>query len=67
MSMERFSACREDTGDVYTSSCDVANALIASLEYCQGFAAFMISSDRNQTHINLSKARRLLNWEPQVD
>lgn len=65
VSMEKWRVCRHDTSYVYTASDDVARALLAALEYRRGFEAFMISGDRKQVHTNLSKASRLLNWEPQ--
>jgi len=63
---ERWNASCHDNSHVYTASDDVAHALIAALKYRRGFEAFMIGSDQNQTHMNLSKARRLLNWEPRA-
>ena len=43
----------------------MARALLAALAYrgC-GFQAFMISGDYEQKLMNMSKARRLLGWEP---
>jgi nucleoside-diphosphate-sugar epimerase len=66
VSMERWHAASSNgASDVpATASDDVARALLAALNYRHGFEAFMISGDHNQIHTNLSKARRLLNWEP---
>jgi nucleoside-diphosphate-sugar epimerase len=47
-----------------TSAGDVARALLAALNYRAGFQAFMISGDYEQKLMNMSKARRLLGWEP---
>jgi nucleoside-diphosphate-sugar epimerase len=47
-----------------TSAGDVARALLAALDYRAGFQAFMISGDYQQKLMNMSKARRLLGWEP---
>jgi nucleoside-diphosphate-sugar epimerase len=44
---------------------DVARALLAALDYKSGgFQAFMISGDYEGAITNLSKAKRLLGWEP---
>jgi nucleoside-diphosphate-sugar epimerase len=65
ISMERWRAIGNDASDVpATAGDDVARALLAALDYRHGFEAFMISGDHNHIHTNLSKARRLLNWEP---
>jgi nucleoside-diphosphate-sugar epimerase len=49
-----------------TAEGDVARALLAALDYRAGFQAFMISGDYQQQLMDLSKARRLLGWEPQA-
>lgn len=50
---------------IATTAPDVARALLAALDYRGGgFQAFMISGDYEQTSMNMSKAKRLLNWEP---
>jgi nucleoside-diphosphate-sugar epimerase len=43
---------------------DVARAMLAALEFQAGFQTFMISGDYEQKIMNMSKAKRLLNWEP---
>ncbi|HLK60807.1 MAG TPA: NAD(P)-dependent oxidoreductase [Chthonomonadaceae bacterium] len=56
---------RLGTPTIATTADDVARALLAALDYRgPGFEAFMISGDYEQKHMNMSKARRLLNWEP---
>ncbi|MDQ5853779.1 MAG: NAD(P)-dependent oxidoreductase [Chloroflexota bacterium] len=55
---------RPGTPTIATAADDVARALLAALEYRGGFQAFMISGDYEQKIMNMSKARRLLNWEP---
>jgi nucleoside-diphosphate-sugar epimerase len=50
---------------IATTENDVARALLAALDYRDhGFNAFMISGDYEQKLMNMSKARRLLGWEP---
>ncbi|HSH79788.1 MAG TPA: NAD(P)-dependent oxidoreductase [Herpetosiphonaceae bacterium] len=49
-----------------TTASDVAHALLAALRYRGGFQAFMISGDYEQRILNMSKAKRYLNWEPVV-
>jgi hypothetical protein len=36
----------------------------AALDYQGGFNAFMISGDYENKIMNMSKAKRLLNWQP---
>jgi nucleoside-diphosphate-sugar epimerase len=55
---------RLGTPTLATSASDVARALLAALDYRAGFQAFMISGDYEQKLMNMSKARRLLGWEP---
>ncbi len=43
---------------------DVARAILAALEYRNGFQAFQISGDYENKVMNMDKARRLLDWEP---
>jgi nucleoside-diphosphate-sugar epimerase len=58
---------RAGTPTLATSSDDVARALLAALEYRgAGFQAFMISGDYEQKLMNMSKARRVLGWEPRA-
>jgi nucleoside-diphosphate-sugar epimerase len=48
-----------------TADEDLARALHAALERrFVGFQAFMISGDYSQKYMNMSKAKRLLDWEP---
>ena len=47
-----------------TAASDVARAVHAALNYRNGFQTFMISGDHAQTVTNLSKAKRVLGWEP---
>jgi nucleoside-diphosphate-sugar epimerase len=49
---------------IMTTGEDVARALLAALEYRDGFQAFAISGDYAQERMSLAKARRLLGWEP---
>ena len=55
---------RLSTPTIATTATDVARAVLAALEYQGGFQAFMISGDYEQKIMNMSKARRLLGWEP---
>lgn len=48
----------------WTAAADTARALLAALEYRNGFQAFTISGDYEQRLLNLAKAKRLLGWEP---
>ncbi len=54
----------EGTPTIATTAEDVANAMLGALEYQDGFQAFMISGDYEQKIMNMSKAKRLLGWEP---
>ena len=49
-----------------TAASDVARAMHTALNYHNGFQTFMISGDHTQTVTNLSKAKRVLGWEPQA-
>jgi nucleoside-diphosphate-sugar epimerase len=55
-------ACGEPTP--WTTSEDTARALLAALEYRDGFQAFTISGDYEQRLLNIAKSKRLLGWEP---
>lgn len=55
---------RLGTPTLATTAEDVARALLAALEYRGGFQTFMISGDYEQKVLNMSKARRVLGWEP---
>lgn len=52
------------TPTIATTAGDVASAILAALEYRGGFNAFMISGDYENKIMNMSKAKRLLGWEP---
>jgi nucleoside-diphosphate-sugar epimerase len=43
---------------------DVARAFLAALDFCGGYQVFTISGDYENKLMNMSKARRLLGWEP---
>lgn len=47
-----------------TDAEDVSRAMLAALEYRNGFQAFMISGDYENKIMNMNKARRVLAWEP---
>jgi nucleoside-diphosphate-sugar epimerase len=49
---------------IATAAGDVARALLAALDYRAGFQAFMISGDYEQKLLNMSKAKRMLGWQP---
>jgi nucleoside-diphosphate-sugar epimerase len=49
---------------IATTSGDVARAIMAALEFRAGFQAFMISGDYENKIMRMSKAKRLLGWEP---
>jgi nucleoside-diphosphate-sugar epimerase len=49
---------------IATTDTDVGRAILAALAYQGGFQAFTISGDYEQKVMNMSKARRLLGWEP---
>lgn len=55
---------RQGTPTLATSASDVARVLLAALDYRAGFQAFTISGDYEQRIMNMSKARRLLDWAP---
>lgn len=54
------------TPTIATVDEDVANAMLAGLELKAGFQTFMISGDYEEKLMNMSKARRLLNWAPKA-
>lgn len=66
MSEERWLAqTRHGVPTIATAADDVARALLGALDYRgAGFEAFMISGDYEQKIMNMSKAKRLLGWEP---
>ena len=47
-----------------TRADDVARVFLAALEYRAGFQAFFISGDHENRFLNMSKAKRLLGWQP---
>jgi nucleoside-diphosphate-sugar epimerase len=51
---------------IATAAADVARALLAALDCRAGFQAFMISGDYEQKLMDMSKAKRMLGWEPQA-
>jgi nucleoside-diphosphate-sugar epimerase len=55
---------RQGTPTIATMDEDVARAILGALELQAGFQAFMISGDFEQKIMNMSKAKRMLNWEP---
>ncbi|MBL8094326.1 MAG: NAD(P)-dependent oxidoreductase [Anaerolineales bacterium] len=57
-------AARQPT--IATDAEDVANAILAALDYRHGFEAFMISGDFEERIMNMAKARRLLHWAPRA-
>ncbi|HTT90502.1 MAG TPA: NAD(P)-dependent oxidoreductase [Acidimicrobiales bacterium] len=48
----------------FTRAKDVAGAILAALEYRNGFDIFTISGDTSERMMRLSKARKILNWQP---
>jgi nucleoside-diphosphate-sugar epimerase len=50
---------------IATAASDVSRALLAALDFRgYGFQAFMISGDYEQKIMNMTRARKLLQWEP---
>ena len=54
------------TPTIATVDEDVANDMLAGLELKAGFQTFMISGDYEEKLMNMSKARRLLDWAPKA-
>ena len=52
------------TPTIHTTARDVGNAILAALEFQGGFQAFTVSGDYENKVMNMSKAKRLLGWEP---
>lgn len=61
---QKEAAARQPT--IATDAEDVANAILAALDYRSGFQAFMISGDFEEKIMNMGKARRLLDWAPRA-
>mgnify|MGYP001141111930 CR=1 FL=1 len=73
---ERFPASREEWLEqaaqaaaqgkpcMSTDAADLARALLAALEFRNGFQAFQLSGDYENKVMNMGKARRLLGWVP---
>jgi nucleoside-diphosphate-sugar epimerase len=56
---------RPDAPHLATAASDVARALVAALRYHgNGFEGFITSGDYENRVMNMSKAKRLLGWEP---
>jgi nucleoside-diphosphate-sugar epimerase len=55
---------KQGTPTIATTAEDVGRAILGALELQAGFQAFMISGDYEQKTMNMSKAKRMLNWEP---
>ena len=56
---------REGVPTIATSASDTARAVLAAIAWRPpGFQAFTISGDYRQTSMNMSRARRYLDWEP---
>jgi nucleoside-diphosphate-sugar epimerase len=53
-----------DVPFITTTAQDVTRAVDAALKFKAGFQAFMISGDYENKIMNMSKAKRLLGWEP---
>ena len=67
MDREKWLAhARNGKPDIPTEEEDVARAMLAALEYRNGFQAFMISGDYENKIMNMTKAKRLLGWEPRA-
>ena len=49
---------------IATTGEDVARAFLVALDFCGGYQAFTISGDYEYKIMNMSKAKRLLGWEP---
>jgi nucleoside-diphosphate-sugar epimerase len=64
--LERYAQPKDSSVHIWwTDEEDLARAYLAaiSVEH-EGFDAFFIAGDHEQKEINLSKAKRLLGWEP---
>lgn len=54
----------DDKPTIATAASDVASAFEAALHFRAGYQAFMLSGDYKNRILNMSKAKRLLGWEP---
>jgi nucleoside-diphosphate-sugar epimerase len=64
-SREAFHAqARAGVPSIPTDAEDVARLMLAALDYRNGFQAFLTSGDYENKMMNMSKAKRLLGWEP---
>ncbi len=54
----------EGTPTIATNAGDVTRAILAALNYQGGFNTFTISGDYDNKIMNMSKSKKLLNWEP---
>jgi nucleoside-diphosphate-sugar epimerase len=52
------------TPTIATTVGDLTRAILAALNYQGGFNTFTISGDYDNKIMNMSKAKKLLNWEP---
>lgn len=59
-----FDQTVEGTPTIATSASDLTRAIVAALQYQGGFNTFTISGDYEQKIMNMSKAKRILGWEP---
>ena len=48
----------------FTRASDVAGAMLAALEYRNGFSVFTISGDATEQVTRLTRAKELLHWQP---
>ena len=64
--LERYAQPKEASVHIWwTDEEDLARAYLAAISVQhEGFDAFFIAGDHEQKEINLSKAKRLLGWEP---
>jgi nucleoside-diphosphate-sugar epimerase len=59
-----YETVQPDKPTCMTAASDLAQALLAALEYRNGFQAFLITGDYEQKTVNMSKAKQVLGWEP---
>jgi nucleoside-diphosphate-sugar epimerase len=63
---EWLATARIGTPTLATAASDLADALLAALDYRDGVQAFTISGDYEERIMHMAKARRLLGWAPQM-